>query len=346
MPGLNPRDSDPEFDMTYSRVRNLGSSVGSYGQDLSLMSDKTKAIDMHALTFGVVGGGLNVAHRSVRDGAADALLQGQKVLESWKKALSDAADNTEQAEQASKASEEGGPKPPKIPTGGGGKLPGGLPTGGGLGGIDPPGGTKLPDDFKLPDDTKLPDDIKLPDDTKLPDDIKPPGDTKLPDDIKPPGDIKQPGLDDIKPPGDIKQPDLDGIKQPDLKNPDLSGVKPPDGTDLSGVDPRLNTPAMPQVQMPDSTTVDPRGSMPRTGVSLPDGGAGGAAGNGSLGAGQGSLSKALNSGMPLYPMGGGGAGGAPGGEDRDRERGAHLAEDEGVWGGDEDISPAVLGREV
>ena len=180
MPGLNPRDSDPEFDMTYSRVRNLGSSVGSYGQDLSLMSDKTKAIDMHALTFGVVGGGLNVAHRSVRDGAADALLQGQKVLESWKKALSDAADNTEQAEQASKASEEGGPKPPKIPTGGGGKLPGGLPTGGGLGGIDPPGGTKLPDDFKLPDDTKLPDDFKLPDDTKLPDDIKPPGDTKQP----------------------------------------------------------------------------------------------------------------------------------------------------------------------
>jgi hypothetical protein len=126
-------------------------------------------------------------------------------------------------------------------------------------------------------------------------------------------------------------------------------VKQPDSTDLAGIDPRVNTPAMPQVQVPDSTTVDPRSSIPRTTASLPDGALGGlggsAGGNGSPAAGQGSLSRALNSGMPLYPMGGGGAGAGAGGAEQDRERGAHLTEDEGVWGGDEDIAPAMLGRE-
>ncbi|MFI7450715.1 hypothetical protein ACIBQX_24685 [Nonomuraea sp. NPDC049714] len=356
VPGLHPRDNDPEFDMKYSSVRNLGSNVGGYGQDLSLMSDKTKAIDMHALTFGVVGGGLNVAHRSVRDGAADALTQGKKVLESWKKALSDAADNTEQAEQSSKAPDKGGPKPPKIPGGGigGMKPPGGLPGAGDLGGIGKGGpGLGGPGDLDIP----KPDDIDIPKpgDTDIPKpddiDIPKPGDTDIPKpgdvDIPKPGDVDMPKPGDIDTPNpdQINQPDLDKIAQPDLKTPDLGAVKPPDGTDLAGVDPRLNTPTMPQVQVPDSTTTDPRSSIPRTGVTLPDGGVGGAGGGSQAVGGQGNLSKALNTGMPLYPMGGG-AGAGAGGEERDRDRGAHLAEDEGVWGGDEDISPSVLGREV
>ncbi|AQZ66684.1 hypothetical protein BKM31_39260 [[Actinomadura] parvosata subsp. kistnae] len=168
---VDPRTSDPDFKMRYSSVRTLGTNVRGYGENLSQLSSSTRAIDLHTLTFGVIGGGLNVAHRAARDSAAEALKQAKDVLESWKEALNTAADNTEAAEQASKAPQDGGGKIPQIKNPGGG-LPsgglGGLPknTGGlgdlgkgglGKGGIDPSDlgidkpSTPDPSDIKQPE---------------------------------------------------------------------------------------------------------------------------------------------------------------------------------------------------
>ncbi|MFD0888724.1 WXG100 family type VII secretion target, partial [Streptosporangium algeriense] len=47
-------------------------------------------------------------------------------------------------------------------------------------------------------------------------------------------------------------------------------------------------------------------------------------------------------GMPMMPMTGGGAGGE---QDKEREKSTWMSEDEGVWGGDEDIAPPVIGQE-
>lgn len=45
--------------------------------------------------------------------------------------------------------------------------------------------------------------------------------------------------------------------------------------------------------------------------------------------------------MPMMPMSGGGTGG-----DKEKEReNALLGEDEGVWGGDDEIAPEVIGRD-
>jgi hypothetical protein len=46
--------------------------------------------------------------------------------------------------------------------------------------------------------------------------------------------------------------------------------------------------------------------------------------------------------MPFMPMSGAGAGGE---QKREREKSTGLAEDEGVWMGDEDIAPQVIGLE-
>ncbi|WP_428834626.1 hypothetical protein, partial [Nonomuraea maheshkhaliensis] len=45
--------------------------------------------------------------------------------------------------------------------------------------------------------------------------------------------------------------------------------------------------------------------------------------------------------MPMMPM----SGGAGGQEGRDREKTIGLSEDEGLWMGDEDIAPQVIGQE-
>ncbi|MDP4506631.1 hypothetical protein [Nonomuraea turcica] len=331
--GLDPRSIDPKFKMRRSSVRTLGTNVGGYGQDLTEMSDKTRAIDIHVMAFGAIGGGLNVAHRSVRDGAADALKQAKDVLDSWKKALNTAADNTEAAEEAGKGPGTGPGGPGGLPTGKMPKTPLGGP------GVDPSDlGTGRPPTIPQPD----PGDIKQPDLT-TPD----PGDTKQPDLTTPdPGDIQRP---DLNTPG-VNTPGLNtpGVNTPDLntpgaKTPDLSGVSKPN-TDLASANPNLPTSTTPpSIRTPDSPAFDPRASMPRTGY--PEGGpvAGGAMPPGS--AAPGSIARALNTGIPpMYPPPGMGGMGANNG-DKDRERGPHLAEDEGVWGTDEDYAPAVLGKE-
>ncbi|MEV4578817.1 hypothetical protein AB0K16_36785 [Nonomuraea jabiensis] len=336
---VDPRSKDPDFAMKYSSVNTLGKNVGSYGDDLTSMSQKTGAIDMHQFTFGVIGGGLNVAHRSVRDGAVEALKQAKEVLDSWKQALADAAANGKDAEEASKA-------PKKGPGGPGGLGPmggaGGLPKGG-LGGL-PKGGVN-PDDLKI--DKPSADDLK-PD---IPKPDLPGSDINKPD--IPGSDIDQPNIDQPKidqPNIDqpkIDQPNLDqpDIKQPDVKTPDLSDLNQTPKTNLEGLNPSLPTSTTPQI--PSTTGYDPRAGMPRTSVGVPEGGvgyAGGASGGGTGTGAPGSIARALNSGMPLYPMTPGMGGGA-GQEEKDRERGPHLGEDEAVWETDEDITPAVLGRE-
>ncbi|MFF4619813.1 hypothetical protein [Nonomuraea jabiensis] len=332
---VDPRSKDPDFAMKYSSVTTLGKNVGSYGDDLTSMSQKTGAIDMHQFTFGVIGGGLNVAHRSVRDNAVEALKQAKEVLDSWKQALADAAANGKDAEEASKA----------------GKGPGGP------GGLGPPGGGGLPKGGLggLPKSSVNPDDLKI--DKPSADDFKPdipkpdiPGsDINKPDipgsNIDQPNidqpNIDQPNIDQPK----IDQPNLDqpDIKQPDVKTPDLSALNQTPKTNLEGLNPSLPTSTTPQI--PSTTGYDPRASMPRTSVAMPDGSLGSAGGGSGTGTGApGSIARALNSGMPLYPMTPGMGGGA-GQEDKDRERGPHLGEDESVWDTDEDITPAVLGRE-
>ncbi|GAA3242596.1 hypothetical protein [Nonomuraea helvata] len=335
----DPKSVDRNFKMRHSSVRTLGTNVASYGQDLTHLSEKTRAIDMHTLTFGVFGGGLNVTHRSARDAAADALKQGREVLESWKQALKTAADNTETAEEASKAAKKGSQnssfKTPKFNNTGFGdpsKL-GKMPSNAGLGnlgknGIDP-------DDFKV--DKPSPDDLKQPDIPQP--DVKQPEQPDIPQPNVDQPDLQQPNLEqpNLQQPN-LQQPDL---QQPDLTTPNLNQPK----TDLQSVDPHLPTSTAPQIRTPDISQIDPRAAIPRTTVSYPESNVGGpAAGTAGVGA-PGSIARALNTGTPIYPPGGmGGAAGSK--DDKDRERGPHVGEEEGVWGADEDATPAVLGKEV
>lgn len=323
---LDPKSIDPNFKMRYSSVRTLGTNVASHGQDMTALSDHTRSIDIHHLAFGVVGGGLNVAHRSVRDSAADALKQAKDVLDSYRKALNTAADNTEDAEKASKPPKDTGPPGgPKIPSGPGSpKMPKtpGAPNMDDLGkGVDP--GDLNPGDLEQPQ-------IPEPDT----------GDLEQPDLTTPdPSDIEQPDLT-TPDPSDLQQP---GLTTPDVSTPDLNGIDKPN-TDLASVNPNLPTSSTPQFRTPDTSALNPNSAVPRTGIAYPEGTMGSSGSAGGLGS-QGSIARALNSGVPpMYPPGGMGGGGANSG-DNDRERGPHLSEEEGVWGTDVDHAPAVLGKE-
>lgn len=357
--GIGPRANDPDFAMTHSKVRDLGNHVGMYGQTFTHMSDKTRAIELHTLTFGVIGGGLNVAHRNMRDHAADALEQGREVLESWKKALRTAADNARLAEEAGKAADPGpGLGGPGM--GGLGKLPktGGLGGPGGLG-IDGPSADDL--GIERPDLG----DVKQPD----LDGIDQPGidrpDLDQPNLEQPDLDqpqLEQPNLEQPNPEQpNLEQPNLEqpNLEQPNLdrpdldqpKMPDLDGVNQPAATDLAGLDRNLSNAGLPTSGLPTSGLSQPKvpdglgTGIPRTGVGFGEGsGAGAAHGLGSQGLGsQGSIARALNTGVPLYPppMTGGGANK----DQQDRERGPHAGEGEEVWGLDDEHAPAVLGKE-
>ncbi|MFC4015654.1 hypothetical protein ACFOY2_51180 [Nonomuraea purpurea] len=331
---MDPRSVDPNFSMRHSSVRTLGTNVSGYGQNLTDLSDSTRSIDIHEFAFGVIGGGLNVAHRSVRDSAADALGQAKNVLDSWKDALNTAATNTEAAEEASKAPKNDGMPEFKGPGGPGGLGDLGGPSGlGGLPkdkGLGPMGGVD-PSDL----DMKKPPGIDTPD----------PGDIETPD----PGDINAPQPEDINTPdpGAIQQPDLNPPQTPELNTPqvpDPSNIPKPPDTDLAGTNPNLPTTNVPPTRTPDTSTFDPRASMPRTSLG-PDGSMGPGGGAGSGAGAPGSIARALNSGVPpMYPPGAMGGAGANN-QDNDRERGPHLAEEEGVWGTDEEYAPAVLGME-
>ena len=335
--------------MVYSSVRTLGRNVGHYAPSMQSLSDKTRAIDMHTFTFGLIGGGLNVAHRSVRDAAADAFAQGKEVLESWRQALNDIALNTETTDEASKIKDKlkdeiggglgGGVKTPKMPESWDTAMP-------------EPFDTTTPDPNAFDPQGGLDDigaDIPDPNDPNLqtPDPNDPSLQTPDPNDPN----LQNPGLNDpnVQNPG-LNDPNLQNpnLQNPNLDTPDLKVPGQPSPTDLAGIDRNLAN-QIPQARMPDPNAFDPRttSGMPRTSLYPESGmGFGGSGGGGAAGGTPppGSISRALNSGMPIYPPPMGGAAGANR-EEKTGESGPYLSEDESTWGFDEEAGPAVIRSE-
>ncbi|MFE0147259.1 hypothetical protein ACFWY5_08950 [Nonomuraea sp. NPDC059007] len=339
--------------MNTKLVRDLGTNIGNRSGDLTSLSEKTRVIDMPSGTFGFIGGGFNVAHRNTVDSAAKALSDGKEVLDSWKKALGDVAQHVDDAHEKSKpppnAGPQGGPGP-QMPTGAGFD-PSSLKTGpGGPGdGLKMPG----PDDMKGPGDLgKKPTDLddlnlKNPKDSDKIDKIDDKIDTPKQPDY---GNLgNRPGSDTPSP--NMPNPNLPTTNTPNLDTGDLDKRLQDAKTDLAGVDPKVpglndltnRTPTLPDGRLTGMPTSTGTGGFSGADNGLGRGGAGGGLGGA---AGMGSIAKALNGGgmpmMPMAPMGGAGAGGDG---NQDRERSTYLAEDEGVWGGDEDIAPPVLGKE-
>ncbi|MEV2266816.1 hypothetical protein [Nonomuraea africana] len=325
-------------------VRNLGKDFASHGDDMTALSKKTQAIDMPDFTFGAIGYGLAGAHNGVRDSTADALAKGKDVLESWRTALGAAADYTQLADDASKTKgdEKGGGKTPQL---GGMKTPqmGGMKTPK-FGGPDTKGlglpdsklpGSKLPDS-KLPD-SKLPD-SKLPD-SKLPD-------SKLPDSKLPDSKLPDSSLPDSKLP-DSKLPDS---KLPDSKLPDTSDLDKkltnPIESKLSGYDPKLSGQDLTARTLPQPNTNQPTTSLPdpRTGGGSASGSGGAGAVSGLGGAGTGARGLGAG-GAPMYPFAPG-MGGSPADQKKDRDGSDLLKGDPTDYeDDDQDIAPAVLGKE-
>ncbi|WP_449066128.1 hypothetical protein [Planomonospora algeriensis] len=139
---------------------------------------------------------------------------------------------------------------------------------------------------------------------------------------------------------DGQVPGLPGQTATTLPGQGLGSIDPR-RTDLSAYTP--GDPSVPQFRAPDATTWTGdqagTGTVGRGGGALPAG-----AGNGGLGGLPGGARGAAANGMPMMPMmpmGGAGTGE----QERERDQTTWLAEDEGVWGGDEDVAPSVIGQE-
>ncbi|TDD31031.1 hypothetical protein E1286_45420 [Nonomuraea terrae] len=130
-----------------------------------------------------------------------------------------------------------------------------------------------------------------------------------------------------------------------MKVPSIdSALNDPSKTDLSSYQPP-NTPQI-STNLPPGAG-DPSGLGTRVGPGMMAGsGLGtGAGANAGLPGGAAGLRGAGASGMPMMPFMPMGGGAGAGNEERDREKTVGLSEDEGVWGGDEDIAPPVIGAE-
>ena len=121
-PGVtNPYLSDPGFEMDHEKVKDLGDGMGKRAPVMTELSGKIRAIQINTLTFGAIGGGLNVAHTQVRDSAADAVEKGREVLESWKR-RSPRSRRTPRKRRRPEPARRGR-APPRPPGIGGGKTP-------------------------------------------------------------------------------------------------------------------------------------------------------------------------------------------------------------------------------
>ncbi|MEU5864452.1 hypothetical protein ABZ815_25000 [Nonomuraea sp. NPDC047529] len=274
--------------------------------------------------FGVIGYGLTRAHDRAISAQSTALERGKKALQSWQAALKAADANYHKAEEENAGLYR--KDQDYDPTGGG------VPT------------PKMPEspDLNMPDadlpDGDLPDaDLPVTDrpDTELPGTDLPNG--GLPDADRPGSDL--PGTDL---PG-IDRPDsgLSGAGDPNMKVPDIDSAinSPRDTTGLSSYDPRaLNGKPNPNLTdlstRPGTTWGSPTGNGAGSG--------GGAAGPRVPGMG---TSGGMGSGMPMMPMMPM-AGSGNGLDERDRQEGSLLSEDEGVWEDDEDIAPEIIGKET
>ncbi|MEU6407421.1 hypothetical protein [Microbispora sp. NPDC046933] len=347
----DPRLADPEFFMRYPEVGKFANRVASHGQTLADTSAAIKNIHLPMGTFGAIGGGLNGVHSTLRDQAADAVAKGKEVLDSWKTVLDQAVENAKEAEKQSSGGPgkgglnglDGGPKGAGLDPKGLGLGGGGLPKGG--------PGSGLGDDWKLPKDkpgTGLDDSLKRPD---LPDPSTLPGPGGSGGDLPSTGDPNGNGLD---PNGNGIDPNGNGLGGSGL---DPNGLDPnalnlqapatPGGTALSA-----HNPAPPTVPtLPDLGTTGYGPGDYSTGIRPGAGGTGtGAYGTGAYGtgaspgyggAGRAGIGAGGMPAVPYAPMAGAGSGG----DDKDRERGPAVPEDESTWFGDEDVAPAVLGMQ-
>ncbi|WP_188191150.1 type VII secretion target [Nonomuraea sp. SYSU D8015] len=322
---------------TAEEIKASSETINPHVDRVAKLRDATNNLDVPWPHFGVVGLGVHSVHQDAIANQRDALERARAALASWMPALKHASENYRKADDDSGnvpgLNDIPGPgnlgmdglknaNLPKIPGGGlpggdlpGGRLPGGDLPGGRLPGGDLPGGD-LPGNGKPPG-SDLPS-------TDLP---KP----NLPGTDLPGTDLPQQNLPTTDP-ADMRVPDLDSA----LNNPgktDLSSYQPPPpgvGSNLPTVDPGS----------PGTRTVPGTLGGPGGGVGV------GAGPNGAVpAAATAGLRGAAGSGMPMMPFMPMGAGGAAGDQKNDREKTVGLSEDEGVWGGDEDIAPQVIGQE-
>ncbi|WP_433512527.1 hypothetical protein ACQP2T_53855 [Nonomuraea sp. CA-143628] len=329
-------------------------SIDAHAGVISQLEGKTENLRVQWPHFGVIGMGVSSVHDKAIERQADALAKGRKALESWKTALKQASKNYQAAEDANGDGVKNIGFDPNSLGGG----PNGL---GNLGNLGNPGlpnnGAGVPDLSGIGKPPGSDTDLPKPDlpSTDLPK-------TDLPSSNLPSTDLPKTDLPSasVGNQADMKVPSIDSAlngqpKLPDQKMPDIDS-KLPDGTQLSQFDPNsLNTP---QVKNPDLSSLSPdlNGATTRTGPGTGVGtgggtgtgfgtGIGGGAGAGAVPAGLRGLNGTSGmSGMPMMPMmpmGGAGTGG-----DKENERqNALLGEDEGVWGGDDEIAPEVIGRD-
>ena len=336
-------------------------AIDEHAGVISSLEAKTNTLPVQWPHFGVIGIGVNSVHDKAVEQQKDALEKGRKALQSWKTALRQASSNYRAAEDVN------GDQFKNV-----GFDPNSLGGGPDLGGLGNPGGSGMPNTGGMPDLSGVGNPPGS--DTKLPNGGLPNGglpSTDLPSTDLPKTDLPSTGLPKTDLPSapdgsqinqpDMKVPDIDSAlngqpKMPDQKLPGVDG-KVPDTTSLSQFDPNsLNTP---QVKNPDLSALSPDSTGTRIGPGTGTGtGTGSGTGTGfgtgiGTALGSGGSAGAVPAGlkgingssgmpmMPMMPMGGAGAGG-----DKEKEReNALLGEDEGVWGGDDEIAPEVIGRD-
>ncbi|MFI6290915.1 WXG100 family type VII secretion target [Nonomuraea sp. NPDC050790] len=329
----------PELGISFKpeQIDAVSNNIDRQTGSLVQLQAKSGDLGVTFPAFGVIGYGVASAHDKAIAAQSAALERGREALASWRSALKEAAANYRAAE--SEAGDQfryegpqstggpGGPNPemPKIPNP---ELPspelpeGDLPGGPGtdLPGTDLPG-TDLPGG-DLPG-------------TGLPGGDDVPG-TGLPGDGLPGTDLPGTGSPDGVQDGDLPNSGLPGVNDPNMKVPDIDSAlnAPQDKTDLSSYDPRTQpNPNLTDLNARTGTTL---GSPTGSGNGVGSGNAFRAPGVGAPGSMSGGMPM-----MPMMPMTGAGSGQ----DERDREQGSLLSEDEGVWADDTDLAPEVIGKE-
>ncbi|HEX4814464.1 MAG TPA: hypothetical protein VFV66_17110 [Nonomuraea sp.] len=305
--------SQPSSGISFAKneLENAGGRISDQTSLLTGLVNSSNKLNVPFPHFGVVGMGLQGLHQKAIQSQQEALRRAGEALGTWEPALRSADANYRQAD------DDSGLPPPGL---------GDLGPLDGLGGLRNTGLPKLPEG-SLPGGS-------LPDGS-LPDGSLPGG--SLPDGSLPGGDL---------PGGNLPGTDLPGANLPggadpnDMRVPDLdTALNNPGRTDLSSFQPTTpnigsHLPADPSLGTRTGTFGGPASGQ----------GAGLGANGAVPGTGAAAGLRAGASGMPMMPfmpMGGAGAGD----KERDRDKAVGLAEDEGVWGGDEDIAPEVIGGE-
>ncbi|MEV0628253.1 pentapeptide repeat-containing protein [Nonomuraea wenchangensis] len=354
MPGLTA-DGKPSSGISFTKeeLSKAGGKINDQTQLIGQVDARSESLPVPWPHFGVLGWGVQSVHEKAIQSQREALARAKEALESWDPALRAADKNYTKADDAS-----GDPNNLPKTTFPGGGLPNTKLPKTNLPNTDLPK-TNLPN-TNLPNtdlpNTNLPN-TNLPN-TDLPNSDVPGGNlpnTNIPGTDLPNGNLPGTNLPGANLPGtDLPKTNLPGLDPADTRVPDLDAALNPNRTDLSSFQPTATpTPQVPgfdpsssglgtRTNVPGSLGLPGTGSVPGTGVGGGIGLGGGVPGNaaaaGMRGAGAGMSGMPM---MPMMPMSG--AGNAN--QERDRDKTVGLGEDEGVWGGDEDIAPPVLGQE-